>query len=110
MDRTHMFLFQVTFVFTNQVDGKLVPIESNVNPKMQGIEENENGFKSKPNPNKKSIGMGLRSRRRNGSSSIFFVLLSSSESRRRLRSTMRMGLGFGLINHENESGFRLDQP
>ncbi|KAL4615457.1 hypothetical protein ACB092_07G126200 [Castanea dentata] len=46
---------EVTFVFTNQVDGKLVPIESNVNPKMQGTEENENGFKSNPNLNKKSM-------------------------------------------------------
>lgn len=46
---------EVTFVFTNQVDGKLVPIESTVRPKMQGAEENENGFKSKPNPNQKSM-------------------------------------------------------
>ena len=55
INKTHMFLFQVTFVFTNQVDGKLVPIESTVRPKMQGAEENENGFKSKPNPNQKSM-------------------------------------------------------
>ncbi|CAH8261031.1 unnamed protein product [Arabidopsis lyrata] len=30
---------EVTFVFTNQVDGKLVPIESNVSPKMVESEE-----------------------------------------------------------------------
>ncbi|XWS54814.1 hypothetical protein CRYUN_Cryun10bG0121500 [Craigia yunnanensis] len=34
---------EVTFVFTNQVDGKLVPIESKVNPRMQ---EREEGSKS----------------------------------------------------------------
>ncbi|KAH9695548.1 protein CHROMATIN REMODELING 25 [Citrus sinensis] len=33
---------EVTFVFTNQVDGKLVPIESKVSPKIQGTEGNKN--------------------------------------------------------------------
>ncbi|WRX13220.1 SNF2 [Theobroma cacao] len=32
---------EVTFVFTNQVDGKLVPIESKVNPRMQEKEGNK---------------------------------------------------------------------
>ncbi|XVE66851.1 hypothetical protein DITRI_Ditri08aG0113100 [Diplodiscus trichospermus] len=34
---------EVTFVFTNQVDGKLVPIESKVNPR---TEEREDGRKN----------------------------------------------------------------
>ncbi|GAV66346.1 SNF2_N domain-containing protein/Helicase_C domain-containing protein [Cephalotus follicularis] len=38
---------EVTFVFTNQVDGKLVPIESKVSPKMQGMEGNESRNKLK---------------------------------------------------------------
>ncbi|KDP42303.1 hypothetical protein JCGZ_01627 [Jatropha curcas] len=33
---------EVTFVFTNQVDGKLVPIESTASPKMQEIQGNKN--------------------------------------------------------------------
>ncbi|XVF67591.1 hypothetical protein PTKIN_Ptkin10aG0133400 [Pterospermum kingtungense] len=33
---------EVTFVFTNQVDGKLVPIESKVNPRMQERDRSEN--------------------------------------------------------------------
>ncbi|XP_030486495.2 protein CHROMATIN REMODELING 25 [Cannabis sativa] len=33
---------EVSFVFTNQIDGKLVPIESMVRPNMQGSEGNEN--------------------------------------------------------------------
>lgn len=33
---------QVTFVFTNQVDGKLVPIESKQRANTQGVETNEN--------------------------------------------------------------------
>lgn len=48
-------LFQVTFVFTNQVDGKLVPIESKVSPKMHGEVGKENLFKSKKNLNQKSM-------------------------------------------------------
>ncbi|KAL6218807.1 hypothetical protein ACLB2K_012016 [Fragaria x ananassa] len=46
---------EVTFVFTNQVDGKLVPIESKVSSKMQGEVGKENIFKSKKNPNRKSM-------------------------------------------------------
>ncbi|KAM5549273.1 hypothetical protein ABKV19_000607 [Rosa sericea] len=46
---------EVTFVFTNQVDGKLVPIESKASPKMQGEEGKENIFKSKQNLNQKSM-------------------------------------------------------
>lgn len=37
-----LVILQVTFVFTNQVDGKLVPIESKVSPKIQGTEGNKN--------------------------------------------------------------------
>ncbi|XP_034681411.1 protein CHROMATIN REMODELING 25 [Vitis riparia] len=33
---------EVTFVFTNQVDGKLVPVESKVRANMQGVEVNKN--------------------------------------------------------------------
>ncbi|RVW49748.1 Protein chromatin remodeling 25 [Vitis vinifera] len=33
---------EVTFVFTNQVDGKLVPVESKVRANMQGVEANKN--------------------------------------------------------------------
>jgi DNA repair and recombination RAD54-like protein len=51
---TRMLLFQVTFVFTNQVDGKLVPIES-ISPKMRGAEEKEKEFKSKESLNKNSM-------------------------------------------------------
>ncbi|XP_021652937.1 protein CHROMATIN REMODELING 25 [Hevea brasiliensis] len=40
---------EVTFVFTNQVDGKLVPIESTVNPKMQDIKGNQNQHDNKDN-------------------------------------------------------------
>ncbi|XP_050365140.1 protein CHROMATIN REMODELING 25 [Argentina anserina] len=46
---------EVTFVFTNQVDGKLVPIESKASPKMQEEEGKENRFKSKQNLNQKSM-------------------------------------------------------
>ncbi|KAL5788356.1 hypothetical protein ACOSP7_005305 [Xanthoceras sorbifolium] len=45
---------EVTFIFTNQVDGKLAPIESKVNPKMQGTEGNKNENYYKPNPDQKS--------------------------------------------------------
>ncbi|KAF5448145.1 hypothetical protein F2P56_028703 [Juglans regia] len=45
---------EVTFVFTNQVDGKLIPVES-VSPKVLGPEGNEKGFRSKQNMNRKSI-------------------------------------------------------
>lgn len=37
-----LVILQVTFVFTNQVDGKLVPIESKVSLKMQATEGNNN--------------------------------------------------------------------
>lgn len=46
---------EVTFVFTNQVDGKLVPIESKASPKMQGEEGKENLLKSKQNLNQKPM-------------------------------------------------------
>lgn len=53
--RFTLLLLQVTFVFTNQVGGKLIPVES-VSPKVQGAERNENGFRSKKqNMNQKSI-------------------------------------------------------
>ncbi|CAK7329865.1 unnamed protein product [Dovyalis caffra] len=40
---------EVSFVFTNQVDGKLVPIESNPTLRMQGIQGNENPLNDKEN-------------------------------------------------------------
>ncbi|XP_021617338.1 protein CHROMATIN REMODELING 25 isoform X3 [Manihot esculenta] len=40
---------EVTFVFTNQVDGKLVPIESTPTPKMQEIEGNQKEHDNKEN-------------------------------------------------------------
>ncbi|BFG41805.1 hypothetical protein CerSpe_280790 [Prunus speciosa] len=46
---------EVTFVFTNQVDGKLVPVESKVNPKMQGEEGKENHPKLRQNLNQKPL-------------------------------------------------------
>ncbi|KAJ4716327.1 protein CHROMATIN REMODELING 25 [Melia azedarach] len=45
---------EVSFVFTNQVDGKLVPIESKVSPKIQTTEGNKNQTNLKPNVNQKS--------------------------------------------------------
>lgn len=48
-------LFQVSFVFTNQVDGKLVPIDSIARPRMQETEENVNRPKSKQNLNQKTL-------------------------------------------------------
>ncbi|KAH9656079.1 protein CHROMATIN REMODELING 25 [Citrus sinensis] len=44
---------EVTFVFTNQVDGKLVPIESKVSPKMQATEGNKNPNNHITNPKPK---------------------------------------------------------
>ncbi|KAJ4825812.1 Protein CHROMATIN REMODELING 25 [Turnera subulata] len=35
---------EVSFVFTNQVDGKLVPVEATPSPKMQGIARNQTQF------------------------------------------------------------------
>ncbi|KAF4374022.1 hypothetical protein F8388_007928 [Cannabis sativa] len=47
---------EVSFVFTNQIDGKLVPIESMVRPNMQGAEGNENcPNKLNRNLNKKTM-------------------------------------------------------
>ncbi|XP_068321911.1 protein CHROMATIN REMODELING 25 [Pyrus communis] len=46
---------EVTFVFTNQVDGKLVPIESKVSPKIQEQEGKENCPRLKQNLNQKSV-------------------------------------------------------
>ncbi|KAM1382281.1 hypothetical protein ACFX2F_034762 [Malus domestica] len=46
---------EVTFVFTNQVDGKLVPIESKVRPKIQEQEGKENCPRLKQNLNQKSM-------------------------------------------------------
>lgn len=37
---TFYFLYQVSFVFTNQVGGKLTPIESTVRQKTQEVEHN----------------------------------------------------------------------
>lgn len=42
-------------MFTNQVDGKLVPIESKASPKMEGEEGKENLLKSKQNLNQKPM-------------------------------------------------------
>lgn len=39
----------MTFVFTNQVDGKLVPIESTISSKVQATEGNDNHLKDKRN-------------------------------------------------------------
>lgn len=36
------YMLQVSFVFTNQVEGKLVPIESTVRPKIDEVNENKN--------------------------------------------------------------------
>ncbi|CAJ1924287.1 unnamed protein product [Sphenostylis stenocarpa] len=41
---------EVTFVFTNQVNGKLVPIESIISSKLQQKEPNKELLKSKPTP------------------------------------------------------------
>ncbi|EXC17352.1 DNA repair protein rhp54 [Morus notabilis] len=46
---------EVSFVFTNQVDGKLVPIDSIARPRMQETEENVNHPKSKQNLNQKTM-------------------------------------------------------
>ncbi|XP_019092703.1 PREDICTED: protein CHROMATIN REMODELING 25 [Camelina sativa] len=49
---------EVTFVFTNQVDGKLIPIESNVNPKLvvESEEHNRNQIVNKRAFNKPQQG------------------------------------------------------
>ncbi|KAG2375408.1 Protein CHROMATIN REMODELING 25 [Vigna angularis] len=41
---------EVTFVFTNQVNGRLVPIESKMSPKLQKKEPNKELLKSMPTP------------------------------------------------------------
>ncbi|KAF3435394.1 hypothetical protein FNV43_RR22483 [Rhamnella rubrinervis] len=46
---------EVTFVFSNQVDGKLVPIESTLSPKVQATEGNDDHLKQKPNPVQKTV-------------------------------------------------------
>lgn len=48
-------LFQVTFVFSNQVDGKLVPIESTMSPKVQATEGNSDHLKQRRNPIQKTV-------------------------------------------------------
>lgn len=46
----------MSFVFTNQVDGKLVPIDSIARPKVQGMEENANHHvQVKRNPKQKTM-------------------------------------------------------
>ncbi|EEF43701.1 DNA repair and recombination protein RAD54B, putative [Ricinus communis] len=45
---------EVTFVFTNQVDGKLVPIESTASPKMLEIKGNQNQHDGKENMSRTS--------------------------------------------------------
>ncbi|KAJ7967452.1 Protein CHROMATIN REMODELING like [Quillaja saponaria] len=50
---------EVTFVFTNQVDGKLVPMESTVSPKQQVVEGNKELTKSKQSFNQKHISFSL---------------------------------------------------
>lgn len=51
LPRSHIFcvFLQVTFVFTNQIDGKLVPVESFRSPKNHGVEVNKNESCSKEN-------------------------------------------------------------
>ncbi|KAK7308778.1 hypothetical protein RJT34_05004 [Clitoria ternatea] len=49
---------EVTFVFTNQINGKLVPTESIINPKLQK-EQNNELLKSTQNCEKKSIPFSL---------------------------------------------------
>ncbi|PSS26102.1 Protein CHROMATIN REMODELING like [Actinidia chinensis var. chinensis] len=46
---------EVTFVFTNQIGGKLVPVESMRSPKTCGAEGNKNDPSSKENPRLKPI-------------------------------------------------------
>ncbi|KAK9286123.1 hypothetical protein L1049_014504 [Liquidambar formosana] len=46
---------EVTFVFTNQVDGKLVPVESTIRPKAQGAERIKHQFTLKENMNRESM-------------------------------------------------------
>ena len=41
--------FQVTFVFTNQVNGRLVPVESIMSPKLQQKDPKKELLKSKQN-------------------------------------------------------------
>lgn len=56
VDRCGVFtvtILQVTFVFTNQVDGKLVPIESKVSPQMEQTEGNKNQSNLKQNLDRK---------------------------------------------------------
>lgn len=45
----YLFCTQVTFVFSNQVDGKLVPVESKTSPRMKEAEGNGNNYKLKQN-------------------------------------------------------------
>lgn len=40
-------IFQVSFVFTNQVDGKLAPIDSTISPKLQAEESSKEPQKPK---------------------------------------------------------------
>ncbi|KAH7517973.1 hypothetical protein FEM48_Zijuj09G0121200 [Ziziphus jujuba var. spinosa] len=53
---------EVTFIFTNQVDGKLVPIDSTKSPKVQAAEENDNHLKLKENLNQKTMLMSRHKR------------------------------------------------
>lgn len=67
-------------MFTNQVDGKLVPIESKASPKMQGEEGKENLLKSKQKLNQKPMLMSWQRK----------PLESLSSSENSPRSTMFM--------------------
>lgn len=49
------FVFQVTFVFTNQIGGKLVPVESVRSPRADGVEGIRNDPSSKGNQRQKPM-------------------------------------------------------
>lgn len=54
--------FQVTFVFTNQVNGRLVPVESIMSPKLQQKDPKKELLKSKQNGKQKPTPFSLHNR------------------------------------------------
>ena len=79
-------LFQVSFVFTNQVDGKLVPIDS-ISPKVQRVEDNNVSHPNlNQNPKPKTM---LLSRHRKPLESVASKQCSSSTARNNLSAYIK---------------------
>ncbi|KAJ0076633.1 hypothetical protein Patl1_36148 [Pistacia atlantica] len=81
---------EVTFVFTNQVDGKLVPIESNVSPKIERTEGDKNQSNLKQNLDRKSNLLSQHHR--------LLQSISSNKNSRNITFSSQPSLQKGTVN------------